>query len=99
MEQCRGRDHLMELLADVEQRGGEGLMLRKPHSVYEEGRRSKCMLKVKTFFDEEAKVVGHEGGAGRNAGVRGALLCETPDGRRFKVVLEGMQACVELCFA
>eukprot|EP00747_Dinoflagellata_sp_TGD_P096370 gnl/TRDRNA2_/TRDRNA2_166822_c0_seq1.p1 gnl/TRDRNA2_/TRDRNA2_166822_c0~~gnl/TRDRNA2_/TRDRNA2_166822_c0_seq1.p1 ORF type:complete len:325 (+),score=78.91 gnl/TRDRNA2_/TRDRNA2_166822_c0_seq1:137-976(+) len=74
----------MELLEDVERRGGEGLMLRRPGSVYEH-RRSKTLLKVKTFFDEEAQVVGHEAGHGRCAGSCGALICKSPDGRSFKV--------------
>ncbi len=43
---------------------GEGLMLRKPKSSYEHGR-SSVLLKVKSFYDEEAKVVGHKKGEGR----------------------------------
>merc|ERR1712070_687851 len=47
-----------------------------------ENRRSKVLRKVKSIHDEEAKVVGHEGG--RGAAFRlGALTLETPDGRRF----------------
>lgn len=84
MERCANRDSLAAALADVEKRGGEGLMLRCPGSKYER-RRSKTLLKVKTFYDEEAIVVGHAGGTGRVAGWCGALLCETPDKRRFKV--------------
>mmetsp|Transcript_106897 Transcript_106897/g.189990 ORF Transcript_106897/g.189990 Transcript_106897/m.189990 type:complete len:616 (-) Transcript_106897:155-2002(-) len=84
MERCRGKEHLTEALAQVEERGGEGLMLRCPGSKYEH-RRSKSLLKVKTFHDEEAIVVGHDGGSGRLEGMCGALLCETPDKRRFKV--------------
>ncbi|CAE7178162.1 ligA [Symbiodinium pilosum] len=84
MEKCANRDHLDSALAETEKRGGEGLMLRCPGSKYEH-RRSKSLLKVKTFYDEEAIVVGHAGGTGRVAGMCGALLCETPDKRRFKV--------------
>eukprot|EP00930_Biecheleria_cincta_P049778 TRINITY_DN34983_c0_g1_i1.p1 TRINITY_DN34983_c0_g1~~TRINITY_DN34983_c0_g1_i1.p1 ORF type:complete len:692 (-),score=162.13 TRINITY_DN34983_c0_g1_i1:290-2365(-) len=84
MERCANRDHLSKSLAEVETCGGEGLMLRCPGSKYEH-RRSKSLLKVKTFHDEEAIVVGHEGGTGRVSGMCGALLCETPDKRRFKV--------------
>ncbi|CAE7299237.1 ligA [Symbiodinium natans] len=84
MEKCAGRAQLDSALAEVEKRGGEGLMLRCPGSKYEH-RRSKSLLKVKTFYDEEAIVVGHAGGSGRVAGMCGALLCETPDKRRFKV--------------
>ena len=67
----------------MEAQGGEGLMLRKPGSLYEAGARSKSLLKVKSQKDEEAKVVAHEGGAGRNAFRTGALTLETPDGRQF----------------
>jgi len=84
MQKCTGREHLQELLSAVEHSGGEGLMLRRPRSAYEH-RRSKSLLKVKTFHDEEAIVIGHEEGVGRNRGVCGALVCETPDKRRFKV--------------
>ena len=36
-------------------------MLREPKSLYV-GKRSGTLLKVKTFFDAEAKVVGYEPG-------------------------------------
>eukprot|EP00727_Mastigamoeba_balamuthi_P000718 m51a1_g10643 putative dna ligase (566) ;mRNA; f:21976-24048 len=81
---CEGREHLMRTLKEVEQLGGEGLMLRKPHSQYEYCRTTS-LLKVKTFFDEEAVVVGHENGTGRNQFRMGHLICKTPDGREFKV--------------
>lgn len=45
---CNGMDHLLEELGKVEEKGGEGLMIRNPQSHYE-GRRSKTLLKVKTF--------------------------------------------------
>ncbi len=83
-ERCRGTAHLREELARVEALGGEGLMLRKPGSFYEVGR-SSTLLKVKSFFDREARVVGHVPGAGRHAGRLGALACELPDGTRFSI--------------
>eukprot|EP00931_Biecheleriopsis_adriatica_P058939 TRINITY_DN35188_c0_g1_i1.p1 TRINITY_DN35188_c0_g1~~TRINITY_DN35188_c0_g1_i1.p1 ORF type:complete len:374 (+),score=77.87 TRINITY_DN35188_c0_g1_i1:132-1253(+) len=85
MKICGNRDDLTKLLQDVERRGGEGLMLRRPGSAYEERRRSNALLKVKTFSDEEALVIGHEKGKGKHSDVCGALVCETPDGRKFKV--------------
>lgn len=62
----------MELLGEVEKKGGEGLMLRKPGSLYE-GKRSSTLLKVKSFYDAEALVVGHEPGKGKHKGFCGAL--------------------------
>ena len=81
---CKGEEHLMKVLKEVEGFGGEGIMLRAAHSKYEY-RRSKNLLKVKTFFDEEAKVIGHERGKGRNSNKMGNLNCITPDGRTFDV--------------
>ena len=59
-------------------------MVRKPGSHYEAGR-SLTLLKIKTFLDAEARVVGHQAGAGRHKGRLGALLAELPDGTRFSV--------------
>ena len=83
-EPCRGLDHLREELARVEALGGEGLMLRKPGSHYESGR-SSSLLKVKTFHDTEAIVVGYKPGEGRHKGRVGALECDLADGTHFSV--------------
>jgi DNA ligase-1 len=66
MVACKSRKQLKEQLLEVEKGGGEGLMLRKPGSLYEH-KRSKTLLKVKSFTDEEAEVIAHQGGRGRNA--------------------------------
>jgi DNA ligase 1 len=81
---CEGIDHLREELRRVESLGGEGLMLRKPGSTYEIGR-STSLLKVKTFHDAEARVIGHAPGAGKHKGKLGALVCELPGGATFNV--------------
>ncbi len=83
-ERCLGLDHLRSELARIEALGGEGLMLRQPRSKYEAGR-SSTLLKVKTFHDAEARVVGHQPGAGRHKGRLGALLVQLPDGTPFAV--------------
>lgn len=81
---CKSKDHMQTALKQVEMSGGEGLMLREPKSVYENGR-SHTLLKVKSFSDEEGIVVGHEKGKGNNMFVTGALVLKTPDGRSVKV--------------
>ena len=83
-ELCQGIDHLRGELKRVEALGGEGLMLRRPGSAYEVGR-SHSLLKVKSFFDAEARVVGHQAGAGRHRGRLGALLVELQNGTSFAV--------------
>jgi DNA ligase-1 len=81
---CRGHDHLDRELDRIESLGGEGIMLRRPESLYEAGR-STSLLKVKRFLDAEARVVAHEPGKGRHLGRLGALICELPSGVRFAV--------------
>ncbi|MCU0659109.1 MAG: DNA ligase [Polyangiaceae bacterium] len=83
-QRCRGVDHMRDELRRVEALGGEGLMMRQPGSRYEVGR-SSTLLKVKSFFDAEARVVGHQPGAGKHKGRLGALLVEMPDGTSFSV--------------
>jgi DNA ligase-1 len=83
-DRCRGLDHLRTELARVEALGGEGLMLRQPGSAYEIGR-SATLLKVKTFKDAEATVIGHQPGAGKHKGRLGALLVRLADGKEFAV--------------
>jgi DNA ligase-1 len=81
---CTGVEHLRAELARVEALGGEGLMMRQPGSRYESGR-STTLLKIKSFRDAEARVLGHQPGAGRHKGRLGALLVELSDGTRFSV--------------
>ncbi|MDP3153144.1 MAG: DNA ligase [Archangium sp.] len=83
-ELCNGTEHLRAELARVEGLGGEGLMVRQPRSRYEAGR-SNTLLKVKSFHDTEARVLGHVAGLGRHKGRLGALLVELPDGTQFNV--------------
>jgi DNA ligase-1 len=59
-------------------------MIRKPTSLYEAGR-SSTLLKVKTFHDAEALVVGHTAGAGKHKGRLGALECVLSNGKAFSV--------------
>ncbi|PRP94850.1 DNA ligase [Enhygromyxa salina] len=81
---CTGLADLNAELKRVEALGGEGLMLRKPGSAYVAGR-SDTLLKVKTFLDTEARIVGYQPGTGRHKGRLGALMLELPNGTRFKV--------------
>lgn len=81
---CESLGHLREELRRVESLGGEGLMMRKPGSLYEVGR-SHTLLKVKSFKDAEAEVVAHLPGMGKHKGRLGALECILADGTRFSV--------------
>jgi DNA ligase-1 len=59
-------------------------MLREPGSRYER-KRSGTLLKVKTFQDAEATVIGYESGTGRNAYCVGALVAQLQDGTEFRI--------------
>lgn len=83
-EVCRDAQHLQAELKRVNRLGGEGLMLRQPGSHYEAGR-STTLLKVKTFHDTEAVVIGHEAGRGKHKGRLGALRMQLPDGTEFSL--------------
>jgi len=64
--------------------GAEGLMLRKPKSLYI-GKRSATLLKAKRMHDAEAVVVGHQPGEGKFTSMMGALECLTDRGVAFRV--------------
>ncbi|HEY8906669.1 MAG TPA: DNA ligase [Rhodoferax sp.] len=73
---------LQVLLNSTVQDGGEGLVLHRAKALWSPGR-SEALLKFKLTPDEDARVVAHLPGKGRNQGKLGALLLEMPDGQRF----------------
>jgi len=73
---------LQALLQQTVQDGGEGLVLHRTNALWSPGR-SDALLKLKPMPDEDARVVAHLPGKGRNQGRMGALLLETSDGQRF----------------
>ena len=75
---------LQKFLEKVEEKGGEGVVVRNPHAPYINKRTSEA-LKVKTFKDMECKVVGHTRGKGKNKGMMGAMICELQNGTLFKI--------------
>lgn len=78
------REHFKQEFDRIVKLGGEGMMLRKPGSLYEAGR-SHTLLKAKPFSDAEAVVIGHTPGQGRHKGVVGALIVRMPSGREFSI--------------
>lgn len=81
---AKDKDHVLSFLKDIESQGGEGVMLREPGSKYE-GRRSSTLLKLKSFYDAEARVIGYEPGKGKHAGSVGSLRCVMESGKKFSV--------------
>ncbi|WP_417881199.1 DNA ligase [Vibrio sp.] len=83
-EAILSRDALFEKLEQIERQNGEGLMLRKFSSLYQHGR-SEDLLKLKSYQDDEAVVIGYKPGKGRNALKTGSLYVEWKDGKRFYI--------------
>ncbi|MDD7545977.1 DNA ligase [Actinobacillus porcinus] len=76
--------HVQHFLAEIEQLGGEGVVVRNPNAPYEFGKRSSQILKLKTALDEECTVIEHHQGKGQFENVMGSLTCENHRGR-FKI--------------
>lgn len=83
-EFCINEKHLARRLAEIENGGGEGLVLRNPDTPYETGRTPNA-LKVKRFDDMEARVIGYSPGKGKYRGMTGALRVQLEDGTRFLI--------------
>ena len=83
---CESQKHLDSEMDKVLAKGGEGLMIKDPKCRYEH-RRSDKLLKIKTFLDSEAIVIGHENGSGRCENMLGALRVKDAKtgGRAFKI--------------
>ena len=73
---------LQTRLEDTVKLGGEGLVLHRADALWQPGR-TQALFKFKPEPDEEGRVVGHEAGKGRLAGLTGALRVQTPDGLQF----------------
>lgn len=75
---------LMAKLHELERAGAEGLMLHHQDALYKTGRSSD-LLKLKTYQDSEAEVIGYRPGKGKYQGMVGALVVKTPDGKTFAI--------------
>ena len=80
----KNQTQLEQHLLDIEKLGGEGLMLHKGTSLYA-GARTNDLLKLKSFQDAEAIVIGHTAGKGKYTGIVGALIVKTEDGVIFNI--------------
>lgn len=74
-------------LTEYINQGYEGQMLRT-NGLYE-NKRSKTLLKHKTFFDEEFIIIGYEEGIGNLANKIGKLKFKTQEGVEFSAAVNG----------
>ena len=68
--------------------GYEGIMLRIIGSKYE-NKRSKNLLKLKNFFDEEYEIIEILEGQGNRSGMAGKIMCRMKDGKIFGAGIRG----------
>lgn len=70
--------------------GFEGTMVRDPSALYEVGKRSYSLLKLKDFTDAEYRIIDVVDGAGSDTGLA-IFELETPTGQKFNCRPEGSQ--------
>jgi len=68
--------HLKELFHRFVSQGAEGIMIKDPNSLYEPGKRSKKLLKIKPSFDAEGIIIGYKPGNGKYKDLLGAFVCK-----------------------
>jgi len=80
----KNKEHLKRFLKSVEDRGGEGVVVRDGSLNYYTGRDNNA-LKVKSYVDEECVVVKHNKGNGKYKDKLGSLSCKMKNNLIIKV--------------
>ncbi len=70
----------------AKERGLEGVISKRVASAYQQGKRSRDWLKVKTENNEEFVVAGYTRGSGRRAGTFGSLVLAVNEGSELRYV-------------
>ena len=81
---CKDKNHLKTFLKEIEDKGGEGVVIRNVNAPYINKRTSQA-LKVKSFDDTECEVVGYSKGKGKYKNVVGSLMCKMKNGQIIKI--------------
>jgi ATP-dependent DNA ligase len=84
---CNNEDEVMELYGEYVDKGFEGQMLRLDKKY--ENKRSKSLMKHKSFVDEEYTILDIVEGEGNRTGTAGYMVFETENGDRFKSNVKG----------
>ena len=84
---CNDEDEVMGLYEEYVDKGFEGQMLRLNNKY--ENKRSKSLLKHKSFVDEEYTILDIVEGEGNRTGTAGYFVFETVDGKSFKSNVKG----------
>jgi DNA ligase-1 len=84
---CRNENEVNILYGDCVEEGYEGQMLRLDKAY--ENKRSKSLMKHKSFVDEEYTILDIVEGEGNRTGTAGYFVFETENGDRFKSNVKG----------
>jgi DNA ligase-1 len=79
---CNSEDEVIELYEEYVENGFEGQMLRLDRKY--ENKRSKSLMKHKSFIDEEYTIVDVCEGEGNKTNMVGYMTFKTADGKPFK---------------
>ena len=89
-------EYIMKMYKEYMEDGYEGQIIRILDSEYE-NKRSKSLLKHKTFFDQEFTILGVNEGIGKLTGKVGTLMFEI-DGKPFNAAVNGDHEYLEKLF-
>ena len=79
-------ENLLDYKKEVEEKGGEGVIIRDPYSCdYFPGKRKANLIKWKKTLTFDLRVVGVERGEGKYENAVGKLLCQDSAGKVIKV--------------
>jgi len=78
------KKHLDQFLKDIQNKGGEGIVVRDGSLPYHTGRDNSS-LKVKSYIDSECEVVGYNKGHGKYDGIVGSLSCRMKNMQVIKI--------------
>lgn len=83
-QRFQSNHELSRYLKKQVENGAEGLMLHLATALHQSGR-SHALLKLKPYFDDEAKVIAHLPGKGKYTGMLGALRVRNEQGIEFSI--------------
>ena len=73
--QIKDMKQFNDLYENIISKGGEGVMIKDPKSLYED-KRSNFLLKYKPNFDAEAIIIDYTSGKGKYKGMLGGFVCK-----------------------
>jgi DNA ligase-1 len=80
----KSKKHLKNFQKEIEDKGGEGVVVRDGTLPYYTGRNNNA-LKVKSFLDDECTVTQHLDGSGKYKNKLGSIKCKLKSGKIIKI--------------